>query len=119
MKEFQEALDREAVHSFTHSLTHSPTHSLTHTLTHSPTHSFTHSLTHPHTHCSHCTQELSKQSERERKAREAHNLTLYRQHQAVQADLNYRKHYQMVSVIMSQIVDFTTKMAEYRDLTDK
>ena len=97
MKEFQEALDREAVHSFIHSLT----------------------LPHSLTHCSHRTQELSKQSDRERKARETHNLTLYRQHQAEQAELNYRKHYQMVSIIMSQIVDFTTKMAEYRDLTDK
>ena len=75
---------------------------------------------HTHIHSLHLiTQELSKQAEKEKKACEAHHLMLYRQHKAEQAEINYRKHYQLASSIMDQILDLTTKIAEYRELTEK
>ena len=65
------------------------------------------------------TQELTKQEEKEKQAIEAHHLMLYRQHKAEEAEVNYRKHYQLASSIMDQILDLTTKIAEYRELTEK
>ena len=55
----------------------------------------------------------------DRQAAEAHHLRLYRQHKAEQAELNYRKHYQLAASIMDQILNLTTKIAEYRELTEK
>ena len=62
---------------------------------------------------------LAKQAEKDRLAREAHHLKLYKQHKAQQAELNYRKHYQLAASILDQILDLTSKMAEYRELTEK
>lgn len=64
-------------------------------------------------------QVLEKQAEKDRLAREEHHLKLYKQYKKEQAELNYRKHYQHVASIMDQILDLTTKIAEYRELTEK
>jgi adenylate kinase family enzyme len=61
---------------------------------------------------------LAKQGEKERRALELHHLKLYRQHKAQQAELNYRKHYQLAASIVDQMLDFSTKIAEYRVLTE-
>ena len=91
--------------------------------THTPTPTPTPTCTHTHTHTPYSlhlfTQELSKQAEKEKQACEAHHLNLYRQHKAEQAEMNYRKHYQLASSIMDQILDLTSKIAEYRELTEK
>lgn len=62
---------------------------------------------------------MCKLAEKDRLAYEAHHLALYRQHKAEQAELNYHKHYQIASSIMNQILDLATKIAEYRELTEK
>lgn len=64
-------------------------------------------------------QVLEKQAEKDRLAREEHHLKLYKQYKKEQAELNYLKHYQHVASIMDQILDLTTKIAEYRELTEK
>lgn len=46
-------------------------------------------------------------------------MTLYKQHKAEEAELNYHKHYQIASSVMDQILDLATKIAEYRELTEK
>ena len=50
---------------------------------------------------------------------EAHHLALYKQHKAEQAERDYRKHYQMCWAMTQQAVDLATKIAEYRELTEK
>ena len=64
-------------------------------------------------------QALAKQGEKERKALELHHLKLYQQHKSQQAELNYQKNYQLAASIVDQILDLSTKMAEYRELTEK
>ena len=38
---------------------------------------------------------------------------------AERAEAKYKKHYEMCSEIMDNMVDFTTKIGEYRELTNK
>ena len=38
---------------------------------------------------------------------------------AEKAQARYRKHYDMCGNVLSDVVDFSTKVAEYRELTNK
>lgn len=47
------------------------------------------------------------------------DLDLHNKIMAERAEQRYKKHYDMSSDILSDIVDFSTKVAEYRELTNK
>ena len=46
-------------------------------------------------------------------------MELYRANLASKAELNYRRNYQLCREVLLLVVDFATKMAEYRDITEK
>ena len=59
---------------------------------------------------------LAKQEyeEQTRKDKELHDKIA-----AERAEAKYRKHYEMCQGVVDQIVDFTCKVTEYRELTNK
>ena len=76
---------------------------------------FSHNV-HTHTH-THTPQKLARQDEEGRQARLQHHLTLHRQYLNERAKQHYQKNYQFCHKILLQLVDFSTKMAEYREIT--
>ena len=77
---------------------------------------YTHTHTHTHTHTL-TLQKLGRQEEEGRQARLQHHMTLHRQYLNERAKQHYRKNYQFCHKILLQLVDFSTKMAEYREIT--
>ena len=65
------------------------------------------------------TQGLALLEERERKERLRHHRKIYRKNMADKAEKNYQINYDMCSKIVLQIINFATKMAEYREITKK
>ena len=74
-------------------------------------------LPHTHTHTHTPPQELARQEEEEKRARLKHHLSLHRQYLSDRAKQHYQKNYQLCHQIILQLVDFATKMAEYREVT--
>ena len=47
------------------------------------------------------------------------DLELHEQIMKERTEQRYQKHYDMCSDVLSDVVDFSTKVAEYRELTSK
>ena len=62
-------------------------------------------------------QQLAKQGEFEKQERLNFHKELYRKNLAEKSKLNYTKNYELCTQVLYQIVDFATKMAHYRELT--
>lgn len=57
--------------------------------------------------------------EQEQKERYRHHQTLYQKNLAERAEKNYHFNYKLCQGIVLQMLDFTTKLAQYRELTQK
>ena len=62
-------------------------------------------------------QQLAKQGELEKQQRLQFHRELYQKNLAEKAKVNYAKNYTLCQGVLMQILDFATKMAHYRDLT--
>lgn len=62
-------------------------------------------------------QQLARQGEVEKQERLRFHKLLYQKRLAEKAKQNYAKNYQLCYQILLQVVDFSTKMAHYRKLT--
>ncbi len=60
---------------------------------------------------------MARQEEKEKQSKLQHHRTLYRQHLAETAKLNYQKHYQLCYGVVLQVVELCTTFAHYRELT--
>ena len=61
----------------------------------------------------------AKLEEQERKRRQAQHNDLYQRNLAKKAKLHYEANYSVCEGILMQIVDFSTKLVHYRELTKK
>ena len=64
-------------------------------------------------------QGLALLEEKEKKEQLRHHRKIYRRNMAEKAEKNYQMNYKMCNKIVLQIIDFATKMAHYRELTNK
>lgn len=64
-----------------------------------------------------CPQERAHQAELERRSQLQHHLELHRRLLAEKAEKNYQKHYRLCREVLMQVVDFSAKLAHYRELT--
>ena len=62
-------------------------------------------------------QQLARQGELEKQERLQLHRELYQENLAEKARLNYAKNYSLCQSVLMQVLDFATKMAHYRDLT--